>query len=333
MSATDTFISTLTQTPQEAAALLIQLNKLDSNLGQIITVLGYSKTVDDDLTKLDNALTTVQDVLDVVTVIPEVGEAASAFKNAVTALSQEVHPARQSADKIEAKVKPLRDALQSVDNRLKQLIGPVQTIQTDSRQFLAKFTTVVTCIRSLPDGSYKTTGETYLDQFSSTAQPEVSGLNTGMTTATNAITTFYNALARLQQQLSPLSAIASAVNQVLGVLNPVISVLQQLQNDLQDIKITIPIPYPMNVSLYDIFKDFGEFINLALAPIQSLVNEALSALHVTLPSIPGLSNLINLNITIPGLPDFEGLLTPLEGFLKELEAAIPKFNLQCPPPK
>ena len=331
MSSTDTFIATLTQTPTDAAALLVNLNKLSANLGQIITVLGYSKTVDDDLDQLDDALTTTMEALDIVTIIPEVGEAAAELKNAVSLLSEEVKPARNAADKIEAEVKPLRDALQNVQTKLGQFIDAVQKVQSASQTFLTDFTTVVQCINSLPDGTYKTQGLSYLDQFSSAAQPEVAGLNTALETANSIIGDFYSALDALQQALSPLQAISSAIEQVMSVLSPVTDLLTQLENDLQNIKIKLPIPYPLEFSLYDVFKDFSAFIDLAMAPIQDLVNQLLSALDIQLPQIPGLSDLINLNINIPDIPDFTGLLTAITNFFDQFAITIPTFSLACPP--
>jgi archaellum component FlaC len=331
MSPTQTFINTLSQTPVQAQALLANLNRLKANLAQIIKILNYSKTVDDDLAKLDNALDTTKNVLTVVSVIPEVGEAAIELKNAVTILSQEVKPARQAADRIEKVVKPIRDALVKVQSLLDQFIAAVQKIYTTSSSFLHNFTAVVNCINSLPDGTYKTQGLNYLNEFSSTAQPGVAGLNQAMSTANSVIDAFYNQLQALANALNPLGAIASAIEQVLNTLNPVLNVLSQLENALQNIKITIPIPYPVSVSLYDIFKEFGMFIDLAMKPIQDLINQVLNALHIKLPSIPGLDILLNLHINVPTIPGFQDLLNAINNFFNQIANLIPSFTLACPP--
>jgi uncharacterized phage infection (PIP) family protein YhgE len=331
MSNTDTFIATLTQTPVKAGTLLASLNQLSSDLGSVISVLNYSKTVDDDLGTLSDAISTTQEILEVVTVIPEVGEAAEAVSAALTTLSAEVTPAKEAADSIEAEVKPLRDALQSVQSKLGDLISAVQQVQTNSQTFLNDFTAVVSCINSLPDGTYKTQGLNYLDGFSGAAQPAVAGLNSAMDTANDIITSFFSAINAVASALNPLQDIASAINSVLNALSPVTSVLSSLQNALESIKIWIPIPYPQEVTLLDVFKEFGDFINLALAPIQDLVNQVLSALNISLPQIPGLSYLLDLHLNIPGIPDFDGLLAPITNFFNQLEGLIPTFNLTCPP--
>lgn len=331
MSATDTFIATLTQTPQDAQALLTSLNQLNGDLSEIIKVLGYSKTVDDDLAKLDQALTVTIEALEIVSVVPEVGEAAAGLKTAVTALSEEVKPAHKAADEIEAEVKPLRDGLQTIQKYLQDLIDAVAKVQKESTTFLHDFTAVVSCINSLPDGAYKTQGLAYLDSFSAAAQPVVATLNTALVDANRVITEFYGALKAIEQALNPLSAIASAIEDVLSVLQPVTDLLSQLENDLMNIKITVPVPYPVTISLYDIFKDASVFIEEALAPIQDLVNEVLSALNISLPSIPGLSDLLNLTIHIPDIPDFSALLKAIDDALNSLLSLIPKFSLTCPP--
>jgi phage-related protein len=330
-SPTETFIGTLTQTPPLALALQKNLQRLKDGLDRIIKVLTYTKTVADDLDKLDDTLKTVTDLLTVASVVPEVGEAAAALKNSISVLSREVSPARKAADELEAKVKPLRDALGKLDPVLADGIKLTGQIASTSQAFLEKFTAIVNCINALPEGEYKTKGLAYLDQFSSDAEPIVANLNTAMDTANKAIDTFYSALAQIETALSPLSAIASAVEQVLSVLNPIIGPLQSLVNALETIEIPIPIPYPHMVKLYDVFKDFGAFIDLAMKPIQDLVNQLLSALHITLPSIPGLSDLINLHIDIPAIPDFSALLLAITNPFNQLALLIPKFSLNCPP--
>lgn len=332
MTPTAQFITTLGQTPVLSSALLANLHRLKNNLGQILTVLGYSKTVDDDLIRLDDALTTAKDLLTIVSVIPEVGQAASGLRNAVNALSQQVGSARRAADRIESVVKPLREALTPAQHGLDRFIGLVETIKSTSATFLAKFTAVANCINSLPNGTYKTQGQNYLNEFSTEFEPDVDKLNRVLSAANTAIERFYSQLDALRQALIPFRAISEAVRRVLDVLNPVIGVLQRLKDALMSIKITIPIlPYPIEVSLYDIFKDFSTFADLALKPIQALVNEVLSALHIRLPSIPGLTDLINLNFTRPVVPDFPAFENVIEQLYDRFKPAIPSFTLTCPP--
>lgn len=333
MSATDTFINTLKQTPALSSALQRNLQRLKDDLDGIIKVLGYTKTVSDDLDQLDNALKTTTELLTIVSVVPEVGEAASALKTSIATLSREVTPARQAADKLEAKVKPVRDALQKLDPILANGIKATGQINSTSQSFLSTFTAVVSCVNSLPDGQYKTQAQAYLDQFSTDAEPLDSGLNTALATANTIIEGFYSKLTALKNALNQLAAIAAAVQQVLSVLDPIMAPLKELEQALMTIKIPIPIPYPHLVSLYTIFEEFGKFIDLAMKPIQSLVDEVLKALHVTLPSIPGLSDLINLQISIPGIPDFSGLFAAITNAFDQLSRLIPRFSLKCPPEK
>lgn len=331
MSATETFIATLSQTPQDAQALLDSLNRLDGDLDEIIEVLGYSKTVDQDLAKLDDAITVTLEALSVASVIPEVGEAAGALKATLSPLSQEVKAARKAADSLEAKVKPLREGLVAAQKTLKQLIDLVGKIQTESAAFLAEFTSVVNCVNSLPDGTYKTQAQSYLDSFSTAAQPVVAALNTALVETNTVITEFYDALKQVEQALSPLKDLSAAIDAFLNALQPVTDLLVQLENALKDIKITVPVPYPVTVSLYDVFTELTMFIDLAMAPIQDLVDQVLKALHVTLPGIPGLDDLINLHVDIPAIPDFDALYAQLTAAFDAFEALIKSFNLTCPP--
>lgn len=331
MTPTNNFIQALSQTPTLATQLQGNLQKLKDDLDEIIEMLGYTKTVADDLNELESALKTTSDLLTIVSVIPEVGEAAAPLKEAVTAMLQEVKPASDAADRLEAMVKPFREQLQKLGPVLDEMIKACQNIASVSQSFLSSFTAVVNCTNSLPEGDYKKAAQDYLNQFSSAALPSVLALNQALQVANSAITSFYSALKALEQALDPLKAIIDATAEVLKVLQPVTDLLKQLSNALKDIKITIPVPYPMEISLYDVFTTFSEFIDLAMAPIQGLVNDLLKALNIQLPSIPGLDDLINLHIDLPSIPDFSALLDAILKPFTELQQWIAKFSLKCPP--
>lgn len=333
MTPTQSFINTLGQTAPLATKLRQDFQQLQANLQQIITILTYPKTVADDLTKLSNALSTTSDLLSVVSVVPEVGEAASSLKNMIQVLQKEVDPARDAAVSLDSKVKPIRDALQKLNPILTEAIQDCNAIATNANMFLGKFNSIVACANSLPDGPVKQTSLNYLDQFSAKAEPAVSALNTAMSSADQLIQQFYSALQQLTNALNPLQAISGAVEDVLNTLRPITDVLGELQNALQSIKIQLPLPYPVEVTLYEIFEKFSSLIDLAMKPIQSLVDSVLSALNVQLPSIPGLGDLIHLNINLPSLPDLSGLLTSLENLVSQLLAAFKLFDLKCPPDK
>jgi chromosome segregation ATPase len=333
MTPTTEFISTLTQTPILAAALNSSLQKLKNNLDEIIKVLNYSKEIDGDLNTLNNYLSEASELLTFVSVIPEVGEAAMPLKEAITAIQPEVQSAKSAADKIESLVKPLRDAIQKIEPVLDKLISGTQDVHDKSQSFLGTFQAIYNCVESLPSGSAKQTSENYLNTFSTNTQPILNTLNTVMSDSNQAINDFYSAVNALTQALSPLAAIDSAIQEVISTLSPVINLLNQLEDDLKNIKITIPIPYPISLSLYDVFKDFAsiaKFIDEALAPIQDLLNNLLNALNIKI-DIPNLSEILNIQINIPNLPDFDNYLTEIENGLQAIINAITNFNLKCPP--
>ena len=333
MTPTTDFISTLSQTPTIAGELNSNLTKLKDDLDEIIKVLTYPKTAYDDLTKLNDALSTASELLTFVEVIPEVGEAAASLKEAIATLQPEVKSALAAAKDLESLVKPLREALQKLDPILDDLISATSKIEEDSQKFLDTFNAVYKCVESLPDGSAKDTSEDYLNTFSKTAEPLVSALNTTMSDANSAISDFYDELNKIKDALDPLGDIIDDIEDVLNALNPVISLLDKLKDALKDIKITIPIPYPHEYSLYDVFKLFGDFtkyIEEALKPIQDLVDEVLKALDIDI-SIPGLSDILDIHITIPEIPDFSKYFDSITQELDALLAELAKFDLKCPP--
>ena len=332
MTPTQTFINSLRQTPTLASTLKTNLQRLKGNLQQIITYLTYPKTVADDLTKLNKALTTTIDLLTIVSVVPEVGQAASALKNTLRVLQQTVTPARNAAVTLENTVKPVREALEKLVPVLDRAIQTADTISTSSAAFLGKFIATADCVNSLPPGAVKDESEKYLNDFSNRFQPAVQALNTALSTTSSTIDAFYAALQQLASALNPLQAIANAVNSFMNALKPVTDLLAELENALKTIKIPLPFPYPISVSLYDIFEKFSAFIDLAMKPIQALVDQILAALHIQLPTIPGLRELINLHINLPAIPDFSALIQGLLNALSQLQIGFNLFHLDCTPP-
>ncbi len=331
MTPTNNFIASLTQTPTLATQLSNNFARLKQTNDTVIQYLSYPQEISTDLNNLSSALSTASELLTVVSVVPEVGEAAAGFNEAITAMQEEITPAKEAAASLAAEVQPIVNALQKLDTPLSKGQQYASEVASNSQTFLNNFTAVTNCINALPDGSVKETAQNYLNQFSSKAQPEVDALNTGMTDVNNAINTVYDAINSIEQQLSPLQAIDSAIDSVMSALNPVINMMSSLKNDLESIEIPIPLPYPHMVSLYDIFSTLGDFIDLAMKPIQGLVDDLVNALGISLPSIPNLSYLLNLNIPMPNIPDFDSLINSVENFFNQLQNILNLFKLTCPP--
>ncbi|WP_298510409.1 hypothetical protein [uncultured Kordia sp.] len=331
---TTKFISTLEQTPTIAGDLNANLKRLKNNLDDIIKVLGYSKTIDDNLTKLDEYLTEANQLLTFVSVIPQIRPAATTMKQAISVLQPQVKSAKKAADSIESVVKPLREALQKLDPVLQKLIDVTQEIQDTSQKFYDTFTAVYKCVESLPDGSAKEKSIDYLNSFSKDAEPIVSALNTAMSEANSAINSFYNELEKIKEALNPLNAINDAINDILSALDPIMNLLKELENKLKDITIPVLIPYPHEVSLYDIFKFFesvAELIDKAFSFVQDLVNDLISKILNINLEIPGLSDIFNIHINVPSIPDFSKYLKELEDAIKQITDLFDKFSLKCPP--
>lgn len=330
---TNKFISTLGQTPGIAKELNGNLTRLKSDIDEIIKILGYSKTLNDNLTKLESLLSDASSLLTIASVVPEIGEAAAALNRVIKTLQPEVKSAKSASDKIESVAKPLRDALSKLDPILDKLIKASSEIEDKSQTFLKAFTTVNDCVQSLPSGKAKDEANEYLNEFSSKAEPPTATLNKGMSDLNSVINDFYDALNKIKDALNPLKAIDDAVQKVLDSLSPLISLLDELKEKLNDIKIPVLIPYPHMMSLLEIFEDLkgiAKWVDKALEPIQDLVDKLLKALHIDL-NIPGLSDLINIHIDLPEIPDFTKFFKEIEAELTAFLDAIKAFDLKCPP--
>lgn len=327
------FISDLGQTTTIAAALNTNLKRLKGDLDDIIKVLSYTKTVVDDLTTLDNFLANTSDLLTFVSVIPEVGAVAAPFNTAVKELRENIAPVLSFAKSLDSLVKPLREGLQKLGSLLDGMISATGQIETGSKDFLGVFDSAYDYVQGMPDGQAKETSEAILNTFATNADSLINTLNQAMSTTNDVITGFYDELNRIRATLTPLAPVIDAINNVINVLTPVINVLNQMRDALNNIKIPIPIPYPHEASLYEIFRFFGSFSDQALQLIRGLLNDLLRALNITLPTIPGLADILNIHLNIPQIPDFAGSLKQLTDELNSMMSEFAKFNFQTPPNK
>jgi uncharacterized phage infection (PIP) family protein YhgE len=331
------FITALTTTQTQATQLSSSLQSMKSTLGSVIEVLGYPETVSQDLDNLNTVLSTASTVLTAVSIIPEISAEADIIQTAVKSLQAEIEPAKEAADAIDAEVKPVRDALTQVQSLLDQAIQAANDTASAAQTFLTNFQQINACINSLPDGPAKTQGLAYLSSFAATAEPVVDTFNTALTTVNGAISDFSNAVTEIENQLSFMSEITGAIESVLGELAPLLGPLQSLMN-LLNTSITIPIVgpfYGLSVSISDILTDFQQFIDLAmqiLSPVLDPILQPLEQLAQSIISqIPGIDQLLNLHIDIPGIPDFSGLFGNISSLLTQLQGVLQQFNLTCPP--
>lgn len=331
------FVNALSQTQTQATQLSSTLQGIQSNLTSIIDVLTYPETVSNDLDTLNTVLGTASTVLTAVSIIPEISAEAEVIQTAITSLKTEITPAKDAADAIDAEVKPLRDALTQLQSLLGQAIQGANDTASEAQTFLTQFQQIDNCINSLPDGPLKTQGLAYLSSFAATTTPYVDTLNTALGAVNGAISDFYGAVSNIENQLSFLSEISGAIESVLSELAPLLGPLQSLSN-LLDTKITIPTPVPfygVSVSIRDILNDFQAFMDLAMQILSPVLDPILGPLQQLAQSIisqiPGLSQLLNLQINIPGIPDFSGLFGNLTSLLNQLEGALQQFTLTCPP--
>lgn len=333
-----TFIDTLGQTPTLSAALSANLTKIRDDLAEIIKVLTYPKTVSADLGKLSKVIDTIDPILTAVSIIPEIGSEVKVIQEALKSIKTEVDQAKSVADKIEAKVKPIREALQKLQPLLADAITATDKITSTSTTFLAQFKEINTCVNSLPDSPPKTAGLQFIAAFAANTTPLVADLNTALSTTNNEINTFYTAINDLKNKLNFLSEISDAVSSLLNDLSPLLGPLSNLMSAL-NFKITIPTPVPfygVHVSIKDILDQFKAFTDLAMDMLNPILGPILDPLRKLaasiLDEIPGIKQLLALaDIPVPSVPNFAAIFSALEALATKLEAAIPTFNLQCPP--
>ena len=311
----DKYILVLTQTPILSKRLSINIGHLLQTDAKASTYVSDVEKVSKAIVQLYNDLNFVKKVMDIVCVIPEVGEAAVAFKNELTLFLDLVRPVKEAMSAVDKTAKKVTKALHSIKTILDTSLATTQEIHKKSTVFLPKFTRINNCVKLQPNGS---SSQTAINIFASKVTPINETLNNNMVLAESAINKLYTVVEKIENDLSPIAEIQAEIKKFEEPLSEINKVLQQLKNDLLSIKIKID---GVEITLYDVFNDFEQVFDAAMAPIQFLVDALIHAIEKQLPAIPGLKWLEDLTIAVPTIPnlnlDFDALELEFKTFKVE----------------
>ncbi len=94
---------------------------VDQDLKSIDQDLLLSKKINTNLKELNSALGEAKELLEVVSIIPEIGAEANELKDAVVALQTPVSDALDASNKVESVVGPARTKIEQVETKVAQL--------------------------------------------------------------------------------------------------------------------------------------------------------------------------------------------------------------------
>jgi len=324
---------------------------IDSDLKSVDQDLLISKKINTNLKDLNSALVEANELLEIVSIIPEIGAEASEMKDAVVALQTPVSDALAASNKVESVVGPARTKIEQVEKKVAQLDTELLKLMNAENQFITVLGDAIHCINALPAGDVKNNLTSGLDTPCGAVIPIVTNFDKVQVDILNTINSAKSELDGIMGTVSSLVSINNSIDAVLNVLNPLMSGLNSVKNALNH---TIRIPYggypkickkwgvPYPCGWHTVYFSFSveQIIKGGLSvigPVEDLLNKAmnaflkpiLNALHLNfnLPGIPGLGNLTKLATSLGApLTAVENALDGLVGNLSAFEDAYNQFQ-------
>ncbi|SEC36840.1 hypothetical protein SAMN04489761_2797 [Tenacibaculum sp. MAR_2009_124] len=351
-------------TESNTSKLEEDVKALDQELQIIDKDLTISKKINTTLSDLDSALNEAVELLEVVSIIPEIGAEASELKNVLSTFKEPIDEALSVSNKVEKVVGPIRNGIEKVEPKVAQLDQLLLKLMNAENQFVATLGSAIHCINALPESSIKSGLESQLDNASSKVDPTVLKFDSIQVQILNAINDAQEEAENVKHLVMGLVSLQNQINAVMNVLNPLISQLNAVKSALSH-TIRVPyggypkichkwgVPYPcgwhtvyFSFSVEQIIRGglsvIGPVMDLLNKAMRAVLNPILKALHLNihLPSIPGLSILSDLSEELSSFSDkvlqpienlvnqinvFEGAYNNIESFIQEVE----KINKAC----
>ncbi|CAL2091839.1 hypothetical protein [Tenacibaculum sp. 190524A05c] len=331
-------------TESHTAQLESDVKTIYQDLQTIDNDLAISQKINTDLKNLDSALNEAVELLEVVSIIPEIGAEASELKNIISVFKKPVDEALVVSNKVESVVAPVRNAIGKVEPKVKQIDNALLKLMNAENQFASTLGGALQCINSLPNSTIKTSLEHELDSASEPVDTAVLKFDAQQVAILNAIDKAKEEAEDVKHLVMGLGSLQNQINAVMNVLNPLIASLNTVKNVLSH---TIRVPYggypktcykkvlgvkvPYPCGWHTVYFSFSveQIIKGGLhviGPVMSLLNKAMNAvlqpvlralhLRINLPQIPGLSILNDLS---NDLTSFEAnIINPLDNILNNL---------------
>ncbi|RBW59411.1 hypothetical protein DS884_06640 [Tenacibaculum sp. E3R01] len=355
-------------TEGNTAKLEADVKTVSQDLQTIDNDLTMSKTINTKLKDLDSALSEAVELLEVVSIIPEIGTEASELKNVLSTFKKPIDEALDVSNKVEKVVAPIRNAIEKVEPKVKQIDEVLLKLMNAENQFIATLGGAINCINSLPNSTVKTELVNEIDTAAGKVDPVVLTFDDAQIKILNGIAEATEEVEKIKHLVMGLVSLENQINAVMNVLNPLISALNSVKNVLSH---TIRVPYggypkvcykhvlgvkvPYPCGWHTVYFSFSveQIIKGGLSvigPVMDLLNKAMNAvlqpvlralnLNIHLPSIPGLSILNDLSedlnsFVMKAIDPINNLVNELnvfENIYNDVEgfiAEVEKINKAC----
>jgi hypothetical protein len=319
MDTTNQLFKDLSTTESHTSEIEKDVSQLDQDVTSLANDLLYSKKVNSSLHTIDSDLGVAISLLEIVSIIPEIGAEAGALKDTLATFRAPIQSAASVSDKVEKVIAPIRQKLQQAEPILEKADHALLGLMNDENALLHAIGGAQRCIESLPSGNVRSGLEKNLDAVSGELDPLVKKFDGGQVELLQMINAGKNEVEQLQTWAKNLVSIENEIDAVEKKLAPLLSALQSVANALkQTVRVPyggypkichhkvlgVSVPYPcgwhtvyFSFSIKQVLNGLSGVVkpveDALMAAANAVLRPLLRALHlqITLPSIPGLSAL------------------------------------------
>jgi hypothetical protein len=336
MDSLDVMDGYLDRLRESSRSLKEKVQRVKAGAERAKRLLDRPKAVADALKSLSGDLATLSNLLQIAKVIRVVRPLADRVRGQVDRLRRLVDDAEGKALGLDRRVQPFREALDKLIRALDQLVQRLDQLGGHVDSFRTKLRSTRACMEALPAGPVRDRGFALLNDFARSVNMPLGFLAdsvAGADAQTTALIADLQTLERLLEQVR--SGVLEGIASVRGVFGPLLDPLKEVAKVLDykiDIKIFsfslreilegLSLPWPFSY-LEDAF---WELANSILEPILRTLH-----LDISLPGIPALDLVGQINLDVPHLLDLERAVQNLEGLFPLVQGLVDRFKVDCPP--
>ena len=332
----DALESNLSRLVESSRSLKEKVQRVKEPAEKVKRLLDRPKAVAEALKSLSGDLATLSNLLQIAKVVRVIRPVADRVRGQVDRLKRLVDGAEGKALAIDRQVQPFREALDKLIRTLEQFVQRLDELGGRAERVRTSLRTTRACMAALPAGPARDHGFELLNSFARALNMPLSHLAdsvAGADAQTTALTADLQALERLLEQVR--SGVLDGIASVRGVFGPLLGPLREISTvldyrinlrifsfTLRQILEGLSLPWPFSY-LEDAF---WEVANSILDPI-------LRALHldISLPEIPALDLVGQINLDFPPLLDLERAVRGLTDFFPFTQDLLDRFKVDCPP--
>lgn len=314
MEETNALIHDLSDAEAHTVTLESETKELADDLENLDEGLEISEQVNKALKNLNATLTSVQEMLATVSIVPEIEEEAESLKATLEAFQVPLEKALEVSNELEETLEPIRTGVDLLVAGLQTTDLLLVATMNAENGAISTFGKAQTCIQSQPDSPKKTSLQAQLEAASANLDPTVIRFDAAQTTLLAGFSIINSALAQIQSWTSALTTLLAEINHVMSVLKPLVTPLKALKKGLSHV-IRVPyLGYPkfcekiIPCGWHTVYFSFSvehilKGVSGVLKPVEDLLEKALGVF------LKPLLKALHLNITLPAIDGLDVLET------------------------